>query len=52
MNNLISKNIKKLLLKYFDFNKNQKIDWWECLTFIKLMIMLILFFVGLITLLL
>lgn len=38
--------IGKILLKYFDYNKNQKMDWWEYLNFVIHIIVFLLFFIG------
>lgn len=35
---------KELFLKYFDFNLNHKIDWWELLIVISIIIIIQLFF--------
>jgi hypothetical protein len=35
---------KELFLKYFDFNLNHKIDWWEMIIVILIIIIIQLFF--------
>ena len=52
MKKLIDKYNNRWWFKYFDINKNNKIDWWECFTFLFRTIILILFFIGFINILL
>jgi hypothetical protein len=33
------KNWKNLLVKYFDFNQNKNIEWWEVTLFVSIFIM-------------
>ena len=33
------KNWKNLLIKYFDFNQNKRIEWWEVALFVSIFIM-------------
>jgi hypothetical protein len=34
------KNWKKLFIKYFDFNQNKSVEWWEVIIFFTIFLLM------------